>query len=66
MNREGAKGLSIIFVILSVYLSSFFLAGCGFTRGWRFEIGVAPVSQLENQAGLVDHEKNYSSAKEKY
>lgn len=38
------------------------LTGCGSTRGWRFEIGVSPVSNLENKAGLTDTVKNQDSA----
>lgn len=31
--------------------------GCTPNRGWRFEIGVSPVSNLENKAGLTDKER---------
>ena len=28
------------------------LSGCAGSTGWRFEIGISPVKQLNNQAGL--------------
>ena len=31
---------------------AFAFSGCMPTRGWRFEIGVSPVSELNNRAGL--------------
>jgi hypothetical protein len=27
-------------------------SGCAGSTGWRFEIGISPVKQLNNQAGL--------------
>lgn len=29
------------------------LSGCANSTGWRFEIGISPVKQLDNRAGLT-------------
>ena len=39
------------------------LGGCGSSRGWRFEIGVSPVSNLHNQAGLTEQNENEDGGK---
>jgi len=38
------------------------LSGCAGSTGWRFEIGVSPVKELNNQAGL----KQEPALREKY
>jgi len=32
------------------------LSGCASSTGWRFEIGVSPVKQLDNRAGLTQED----------
>jgi hypothetical protein len=34
------------------------LSACGSERGWRVEFGVAPVSNLHNEAGLKEPLEN--------
>lgn len=51
----------VIEIILAL-LMVFTVTGCSSDRGWRFEIGVSPVSQLENKAGL----QHTDIKKEKY
>ncbi len=38
------------------------VSGCGGSTGWRFEIGVSPVKELSNTAGI----KQEPTPKEKY
>jgi len=44
------------FAIILFFWLAVVLAGCSGNRGWRFEIGVSPVSNLHNTAGLTDNE----------
>lgn len=37
-----------------------FLQGCGSSAGWRFEIGVAPVTAINNTASLGEAEQEKS------
>lgn len=32
------------------------LSACAGSTGWRFEIGISPVKQLDNRAGLTQDE----------
>lgn len=34
------------------------LSSCAGSTGWRFEIGVSPVKQLDNRAGLTQEAEN--------
>ncbi len=56
------------FVLLQVVmfcLAAYLLSGCAGSTGWRFEIGVSPVKQLDNRAGLTQ-EVEKPVAKERY
>jgi len=33
-------------------------SGCGGSTGWRFEIGVSPVKELSNTAGIKQEKEN--------
>jgi len=37
---------------LTAALAISILSGCGGSTGWRFEVGVSPVKELNNQAGI--------------
>ncbi len=50
-----------IYIILQVTmfcLAAYLLSGCAGSTGWRFEIGVSPVKQLDNRAGLTQETEN--------
>ena len=53
--------LQILMAILAVHI----LTGCAGSTGWRFEIGVSPVKQLDNRAGLTQ-EVEKPVTKERY
>lgn len=42
------------------------LSACGNTTGWRFEVGVSPVKELNNKAGLTQEVTTDSLNKGKY
>ena len=52
-----ALGMFWIGVLLMFLL---FLQGCGSSAGWRFEIGVAPVTAISNTASLGEAEQEKS------
>lgn len=39
--------------IIAGLLAAIILSSCAGSTGWRFEIGVSPVKQLDNRAGLT-------------
>jgi len=43
---EKIVGALVLFIVVIL------LSSCGSATGWRFEIGVSPVKQLDNRAGL--------------
>ena len=45
--RYGLLGGLLIWVLVLSMLN-----GCASSTGWRFEIGISPVKELSNQAGL--------------
>lgn len=51
---SGLKDITAVFGFILLFAVAVALSGCGATRGWRFEIGVSPVSNLENKAGLTE------------
>mgnify|MGYP000993686107 CR=1 FL=1 len=48
--------------LIAACLAISILSGCAGSTGWRFEIGVSPVKELNNQAGL----KQEPAVREKY
>ena len=44
--------------IAMVLLAAHVLMGCAGSTGWRFEIGVSPVKQLDNRAGLTQEKED--------
>lgn len=44
--------------VLLAALVSLNLTACGSTAGWRFEIGVAPVTAIHNEATLSEGQKD--------
>ena len=40
-----------------IIVSLLMQVGCMSSTGWRFEVGVSPVKQLNNQAGLTQTTK---------
>jgi len=46
----------IILQVTMFCLAAYVLSGCAGSTGWRFEIGVSPVKQLNNQAGLTQED----------
>lgn len=49
--RLGLIGGLVLWVLIISTLS-----GCAGSTGWRFEIGISPVKELNNQAGLKQQE----------
>lgn len=41
-------------------LAALLFTGCAGSTGWRFEIGVSPVKQLDNRAGLTQEKSDES------
>ena len=54
---NAALGMLFLGAILFGLL---FLQGCGSSAGWRFEIGVAPVTAINNTASLGEAEQEKS------
>jgi hypothetical protein len=50
---------------LAGLLAAIILSSCAGSTGWRFEIGVSPVKQLDNRAGLTQ-EAEKPVIKERY
>jgi hypothetical protein len=48
----------IISQIAAGLLAAILLTGCAGSTGWRFEIGVSPVKQLDNRAGLTQEKED--------
>jgi hypothetical protein len=48
----------IILQALLAVLAVHALTGCAGSTGWRFEIGVSPVKQLDNRAGLTQEKED--------
>jgi hypothetical protein len=53
-NYKVFLALQIAMAILAIHI----LTGCAGSTGWRFEIGVSPVKQLDNRAGLTQETEN--------
>lgn len=57
-NRETETENEMVAFILNAILGSIIvglaltLTGCASSHGWRFEIGVSPVNDLDNNAGF--------------
>ena len=60
-NRLTAAALVKRIGILAALAGS--LSGCMGSTGWRFEVGVSPVKQLNNQAGLTQEGTNKGGVK---
>lgn len=45
----GVSGFYAWFVYVLLVMAT---SGCASSTGWRFEIGISPVKQLDNRAGL--------------
>jgi hypothetical protein len=43
---------------LAGLLAALILSSCAGSTGWRFEIGVSPVKQLDNRAGLTQEKED--------
>ena len=59
MNQETGKTESttpiavLVGLTMALLMSTLFNTGCATDTGWRFEVGVSPVKQLSNTAGLA-------------
>ena len=52
----------ILLQLLTAVVAIIILTGCGGSTGWRFEVGVSPVKELSNTAGI----KQETDTKVKY
>jgi len=55
----------LVLQIILGSLAAIILSSCAGSTGWRFEIGVSPVKQLDNRAGLTQ-ETEKPVTKERY
>lgn len=61
--------MHVIIVIIKVIAALCLVAlisGCSSSTGWRFEVGVSPVKQLDNHAGLQQTDGDNEQVKGKY
>jgi hypothetical protein len=50
--------LYITLQLAAALLATVILSSCAGSTGWRFEIGVSPVKQLSNTAGLTQEKED--------